>query len=75
MKELDEEKLFFTQKEMLVLDGFKTKLDDEMLGKGWQFFNQSIALLKLRLQKTDSLIKVLTAKPFDFTKQIGRAHV
>ena len=73
IKELDEEKLFFTQKEIAALETYKTKLDDELLGKapvaaGKDFFSQSTALYKLRLQKTDSLIKALTLKPFDFSK-------
>ncbi|MGF2413244.1 MAG: carboxy terminal-processing peptidase, partial [Ferruginibacter sp.] len=68
MEELDDEKIFFTQKEMAVIESFKTKLDDELLGKSWSFFSQFAAAYKLRLQKTDSLIKVLIAKPFDFTK-------
>ncbi len=73
IKELDEEKLFFSQKEISVLEPYKTTLDEELMGKtqvaaGNDFFSQSTALYKLRLQKTDSLIKVLTAKPFDFSK-------
>jgi carboxyl-terminal processing protease len=68
MDELDEEKMFFTQMEMTVLEPFKNKLDEELIGKGWDFFNQFVTLYKLRLQKTDSIVKVLTAKPFDFTK-------
>jgi carboxyl-terminal processing protease len=68
MEEIDDEKIFFTQKEITSIELFKTKLDDELLGKGWSFFNQFTAAYKLRLQKTDSLVKALTAKPFDFTK-------
>lgn len=68
MKQLDDEKLFFTQKEIAALEVFKNKLDEEMLGKEWDFFNQSITAYRLRLQKTDSIIKLLTSKPFDFTK-------
>jgi carboxyl-terminal processing protease len=68
MKELDEEKLFFTQKEITGLELLKTKLDDELLGKGWAFFDQCATAYKMRLQKTDSLIKLFTAKPFDFSK-------
>jgi carboxyl-terminal processing protease len=68
IEELDGEKLFFTQKEMAGLELLKTKLDDEILGKSWAFFDQCAAAYKLRLQKTDSLIKLFTAKPFDFTK-------
>jgi len=68
IEELDEEKLFFTQKEITALELFKNKLDEELLGKEWNFFNQSTAAYKLRLQKTDSIIKALTAKPFDYSK-------
>lgn len=68
MEELDDEKMYFTQKEITVIESFKSKLDDELLGKGWSFFNQVVLTYKLRLQKTDSLVKALTAKPFDFTK-------
>ena len=38
MEDLDEEKLFFTQKDIIFLEVFKTKLDDEMNGNGWFFF-------------------------------------
>ncbi|MBL0144442.1 MAG: hypothetical protein IPP48_00375 [Chitinophagaceae bacterium] len=68
LEKLDDEKLFFTQKEIAVLDGFKNKLDEEILGNGWLFFGQSTMLYKQRLLKTDSIIKVLTQKPFDFSK-------
>jgi carboxyl-terminal processing protease len=68
IKQIDEVKLFFTQKEMAVIEPFKNKLDEELMGKEWNFFNQFITAYKQRLQKTDSIIKALTAKPFDFTK-------
>jgi carboxyl-terminal processing protease len=65
---LDDEKLFFTQKEIDVLGKLKNTIDDEILGKGWSFLPQSIALYKQRLQKADSIIKLLSQKPFDFLK-------
>jgi carboxyl-terminal processing protease len=68
MKEIDEEKLFFTQKEIAVMEPFKNKLDEELMGKKWDFFNQFAIAYTQRLQITDSIIKTLTAKPFDFTK-------
>lgn len=68
LKTLDDEKLFFTQKDIAVLDKNKTTLDDEMMGKGWDFFAKSTTMFKQRLQKVDSIIKQLTQKPFDFTK-------
>lgn len=68
MEKLDDEKLFFTQNEIVVLETYKTKLDDELNGKGWEFFDRSTALYKSVLKRTDSLLKQLLAKPFDFTK-------
>lgn len=68
MDELDDEKLFFTQGDKAVLEKYKTKLDDELQGKEWNFFTASAALFKSRLQKADSIIKLITAKPFDFSK-------
>ncbi|MGC4104464.1 carboxy terminal-processing peptidase [Ferruginibacter sp.] len=73
MEELDDEKMFFTQKEISVLETYKNKLDDELLNKtafvvGKDFFSVSVAAYKLRVQKTDSIIKAITAKPLDFSK-------
>ncbi len=71
MEKLDEEKLFFTQNEMAVLETYKTKLDYELLGKppvAGNFFSKSTALYKICLKRTDSILKVLFAKPFDFSK-------
>ena len=68
MEKLDDEKLFFTQNEMAVLETYKPKLDDELNGKGWEFYDKSTTLYKSCLQRTDSLLKVLLSKPFDFTK-------
>ena len=69
--ELDEEKLFFTQKDIALLEPYKTRLDDELLGKstaGQDFFSLSVLLFERRLQKTDSIIKAALAKPADFSK-------
>ena len=67
---LDGEKLFFTQNDIAVLEPFKTKLDEELMGKtvAMDFFNRSSALYKTRLQKTDSIIQSALAKPLDFSK-------
>ncbi len=70
MDKLDEEKLIFTQSEMAILETYKTKLDDEFTLKtnAGDFFNRSTALYKASLKRTDSVLKVLLAKPFDFSK-------
>ncbi|MFT3680803.1 MAG: S41 family peptidase [Ferruginibacter sp.] len=65
---LDDEKLFFTSQDITALAAYKAKLPDEMKGKGWEFFDKSVALYKTRLQKTDSIIKVYLSKPVDLTK-------
>ncbi len=65
---LDKEKLFFTQKDLLVLDIYKNKLDDELLGKGWDFFNTSTTIFRARVQKMDSVIQAYLSKPVDFAK-------
>jgi carboxyl-terminal processing protease len=68
IKDLDREKLFFTQKDIATLSSYKNNLDDEMLGKSWSFFDASITLYKRRIQKADSLIQVYLSKPIDFSK-------
>ncbi len=68
MDELDEEKIFLTQADMAILTPFKTKLDEELAGKGWEFFNRSTALYKTGLLRADSLVQALLANPFDFSK-------
>lgn len=72
MKKLDDEKLFFTQNEIAILETYKTKLDDELNGApiaiGGEFFDRSTALYKTALKRTDSLLKLLLSKPFDYTK-------
>jgi len=68
MEKLDDEKMIFTQNEIATLDVYKTKLDDEILGKGWEFYSKSTALYRSCLKRADSILKILLAKPFDFTK-------
>ncbi len=66
--ELDEEKLFFTQKDIVLLNNYKTKLDDEMNGKGWEFFTISTNLFRSRVQKVDSVMQLFLSQPIDVTK-------
>ena len=70
---LDDEKLFFTREDIAALEPFKIKLDEELMGKGpvatgSDFFSRSTALYKIRLQKTDSIIQAVLAKPLDLSK-------
>jgi len=66
LERLDEEKLFFTKQDLAALENQRTFLDDELRGKGWNFFNQSVTLYRKRIQSTDSLVKTLLSKPLEF---------
>lgn len=66
--ELDEEKLFFTQAEINQLAVFKTKLDEELQGRGWEFFTRSSTLFRLAILRADSLMQAILSKPLDFSK-------
>lgn len=68
LEKLDEEKLFLTASDISQLTVYKPKLDDELLGKDWRFFDLSVNLYSRRLQQADSMIQLFTAKPFDFSK-------
>ena len=68
LEEIDEEKLFFTQNEIVTLAALKNKLDEEMNGNGWAFFNTSTTLLSLGIKKADSVVNSFLAQPVDFSK-------
>ena len=64
----DEEKLFFTQKDLSLLNSFKNSLDEEMNGKEWAFFNVSTSMLSAGIKRADSIVNSFLAQPVDFTK-------
>ncbi len=73
IEKLDDEKMFFTGAEINALEPYKTKLDDELLSKsppakGTDFFTKSTTIYRLSLKRIDSILQVLFAKPFDFSK-------
>lgn len=53
---LDEDKQFFTPADFNELLPYRSQLDEELNGKGWQFFDKLISVYKSRLQKKDSAI-------------------
>lgn len=68
LEELDEEKLFFTQQDISRLEPFKTKLDDEINGKGGDFFRLSTQLFLTKIKKADSAVKSYLTRPVDISK-------
>ncbi len=68
MELLDDEKLLFSKIEIEQLNAYSTRLDDELMGKEWNFFNKSILLYKTGLLRADSAINIILSKPLDFSK-------
>jgi carboxyl-terminal processing protease len=65
---LDDDNLLFRQSDIDQLSVFSKRLDDELLGREWNFYDKSIGLYKTALTRADSLINSILAKPFDFSK-------
>jgi carboxyl-terminal processing protease len=65
---LDDDKLIFRQNEIDQLSLFSKRVDDELLGREWNFYDKSIGLYKTALTRADSLINLILVKPFDFSK-------
>lgn len=68
VEDLDDEKLFFTNNEIGLLEVFKYKLDDELNGNSWEFFNSSTKLIITRIKKADSIVAGFLSQPVDFSK-------
>lgn len=63
----DPRRLLFTSAEYKQLSAYSTTLDDELLGKGWSFYNTFSDLYKKALIRTDTIIQKLMQKPFDLS--------
>ncbi|MFZ1529137.1 MAG: carboxy terminal-processing peptidase [Ferruginibacter sp.] len=71
LEELDEERLFFSKADIAKLEPYRTKLDDEINGKSWEFFRLSTQLYYSKIQVADSAAKAFLARPVDFSKPAG----
>jgi carboxyl-terminal processing protease len=67
LKGIDRRKLFITAPEYKSLLAFSTKLDDELNGTGWAFFDLFESIYKRSLIRADSMVNSLLQKPFDFS--------
>jgi carboxyl-terminal processing protease len=63
----DNRKLLFTDAEYKLLLAYSTTLDEELKGKGWNFFNLFESTYKRSLLRADSIVTKLLQKPFDFS--------
>lgn len=68
LDELDDEKIFFTQKDLAALNIYRNTLDDELSGKGWDFFRVSTGLYHDRLLQADTSFQKFLDKPIDISK-------
>ena len=67
LERMDERKLFFTSTDIKELSFYSLKLDEELGGREWMFFEKLRKLYKERLFKADSTIRSILENPFDLT--------
>lgn len=67
LRTADRRRLLFTDAEYKTLLAFSTKLDDELRGNGWAFFDVFEPVYKKSLIRADSIVNKLLQKPFDFS--------
>jgi carboxyl-terminal processing protease len=67
LNNLDGTKRFLTQNEISQLEIYRTKLDDQILGKDLTFFNLSDKLTEEAINRVRSFYKTLLEKPYSFT--------
>lgn len=63
----DSRRLLFTETEYKLLLAYQHKQDEELKGGEWAFLNSFSQLYKKAIVRADSIIHMVTAKPFDFT--------
>ncbi|MGZ3958654.1 MAG: PDZ domain-containing protein, partial [Flavisolibacter sp.] len=66
-EELDPDKNIFLQSDLVALDKFSTKIDDEIKGAPVQFFLEAGKLFNKRAEEASLLYKDILSKPFDFS--------
>ena len=66
LRELDDQRIFFTQGDIAKLSVFRYTLDEEIRGRKTAFLQLLIGLFQQRLLESDTMIDRLTLKPFTF---------
>ncbi len=64
---LDDDKIYFTEKNLTELSSFKEKIDDELNNKGWGFVPALAKIYTAQTLKTDSILKKILASPLTFS--------
>jgi len=66
LRSADPRAILFTASEFQQLSAYQYKLDDELNGAEWKFFEAFAPLYKKALARADSFINAVSRKPFDF---------
>ena len=66
LKQLDENKIFFTTTDIATLSKLKFDLDDEIKNKQPTFLLAVLKILRKRVARADSVIGIICSKPFNF---------
>ena len=66
-EELDPDKNIFMQSDLVALEKYATKIDDEIKGAPVQFFLEAGKVFNKRAAEAAALYKELLSKPFDFS--------
>ena len=66
IKQLDDDKIFFTQEDMIKLQAFRLQLDNEVLNKKTGFLELLVTIYQQRVQQMDTLIDNICKQPFRF---------
>ncbi len=67
LNQTDPRRLIFTDGEYKQLLAYSSRLDDELKGTGWAFFDLLINLYKNSLNRADTIIQQVLQNPFDFS--------
>src|SRR5882724_3938726 len=65
-KQLDDDKIFFTQEDMIKLQAFRLQLDNEVLNKKTGFLQLLVSIYQQRLKQADTMIDNICNQPFRF---------
>ncbi len=66
LKQLDEDKIFFTAEDIKALSKYKFDIDDEIRNKQSAFLSAIIKIFGDRISKADTMIDNICKKPFNF---------
>ncbi len=68
MESLDYSKRYLLKEDIEKLEKFRFKLDEEIKGSKFDFFDLSVSIINQRVKETESIYMELLDKPFDFEK-------